>query len=309
MKSLDVLVIGRNCLDYLWVIQSYPLENHKTRIVSKYKEGGGQAGTAACCIKTLGGRVALVGKVGDDNEGKFCLERLKSLNVDIDALEVILQGKTPLAHIFITQSTGARTIFYETNQLPQIIPDAHLYTLYQKSLTILLDPETTYLAAWLQQITPPSAKVIYDCERWRKGMEVMMEVADFFIPSRQFLDDAVLGLKGETLEEKMRALKERLHGDLIVTCGADGAAYLSDNIFHHVPALKIKAVDTTGAGDNFHGAFALAISRKMDIHKAVRFSVIVASLSCKAYGGRTGVPDFKQVEDTLKKGRVFHGDR
>jgi sugar/nucleoside kinase (ribokinase family) len=300
MKSYDVLVIGRNCMDHLRVIQSYPPENHKARIVSEYKEGGGQAGNAACCIKTLGGRVTLVGKVGDDDEGKFCLKRLKAFNIDRDSVEVILQGKTPRAHIFITQSTGVRTIFYETNQLPQIIPDAHLYTLYQKSRTILLDPETTYLAAWLQQIAPPSAKVIYDCERWRKGMEAMMAIADFFIPSCEFLDDAVLGLNGETLEEKMCALKERLHGELIVTCGADGAAYLSDKVYYHVPALKIKAVDTTGAGDNFHGAFAFAISRKMDIHRAVRFSVGVASLSCKAYGGRIGVPDFKQAEDAIK---------
>jgi sulfofructose kinase len=295
MKSLDVLVLGRNCVDYLSVIQSYPVENQKTRIVSKYKEGGGQAGTAACCIKTLGGRVALVGKVGDDNEGKFCLKRLQALNVDIDTLEVVSKGKTPTAHIFITQSTGTRTIFYETNQMPQIVPDAHLYALYQKSHTVLLDPETTYLATWLQQIKPHSAQVIYDCERWRNGIEAMMMVADFFIPSDEFLDDAILDLKGESLEEKMRALKKRLQGELIVTCGANGAAYISDNRFYHVPAVKVRATDTTGAGDNFHGAFAFAVSRQMDIHKAVRLGVAVASLSCQAYGGRAGVPDLDQA--------------
>ena len=300
MKSLDVLVLGRNCVDYLSVIQSYPVENQKTRIVSKYKEGGGQAGTAACCIKTLGGRVALVGKVGGDHKGKFCLERLQALNVDIDTLEIISEGKTPTAHIFITQSTGTRTIFYETNPLPQIVPDAHLYSLYQKSHAVLLDPETTYLAAWLQQIRPSSAQVIYDCERWRKGIEAMMAVADFFIPSYEFLDDAMLDLKGENLEEKMRALKKRLHGELVVTCGANGAAYLSDGRFYHVPAVKVRATDTTGAGDNFHGAFAFAISRQMDIHKAVRLGVAVASLSCQAYGGRAGVPNLDQAAVAVK---------
>lgn len=296
MKSLDVLVLGRNCVDYLSVIQSYPVENQKTRIVSKYKEGGGQAGTAACCIKRLGGRVALVGKIGDDKEGKFCLERLQALNVDIDTLEIVSKEKTPTAHIFITQSSGARTIFYETNQLPQIVPNAHLYALYQKSHTVLLDPETTYLAAWLQQIRPPSAKVIYDCERWRNGIEAMMAVADFFIPACEFLDDAILDLKGESLEEKMHALKARLRGELIVTCGANGAAYIYDNRFYHVPAVKVIATDTTGAGDNFHGAFAFAVSRQMDIHQAVRLGVAVASLSCKAYGGRAGVPDLEQAQ-------------
>lgn len=291
MESIDVLVIGRNCVDYLAVIRNYPAENQKTPILSTYREGGGQAGTAACCVATLGGKVALIAKVGNDRHGKYCLERLKAMKVQTEYVEVIQGGKTPAAHVFITASSGDRTIFYEKNQLPPLCPKAHFDHLCLNARTILLDPESTYLATWLQCIQRASVKIIYDCERWRKGMKKMMAVADYFIPCREFLDDPELDLKETSLDGKMRLLKQQLRGDLIVTLGAEGAAYLHNNTFYHLPALDIDVVDTTGAGDNFHGAFALAISWKMDIHQAVRFAIAVASLSCQDYGGRIAVPN------------------
>ncbi|MGD9210657.1 MAG: PfkB family carbohydrate kinase, partial [Desulfobacteraceae bacterium] len=189
-----------------------------------------------------------------------------------------------------------RTIFYEGNHLPALTPTAHLKQLCLKARTILLDPETTYLATWLQSISSSSVKLIYDCERWRDGMADMMKVADFFIPSVEFLNDPMLDLKKKSLEGKMRELRQQLHGELIVTLGAEGAAYLCNDHFFQIPAFKVHAVDTTGAGDNFHGAFALAISWEMDIHQAVRFAIAVASLSCQGYGGRVGLPDLEQAK-------------
>ena len=86
-----------------------------------------------------------------------------------------------------------------------------------------------------------------------------------------------------------------IQGQLIVTHGNAGAYYPLDNRLYQVSAPTVAVLDTTGAGDNFHGAFALAISRGFDLHMAVRFSVAVASLSCRAYGGRNAVPDFNEA--------------
>ena len=68
-----------------------------------------------------------------------------------------------------------------------------------------------------------------------------------------------------------------------------------ETTLYHVPAPAVAVLDTTGAGDNFHGAFALAIARGFGLHEAVRFSVAVASLSCRDYGGREALPDFKEA--------------
>ena len=76
MNNFDVLVIGRSCLDVIAVVNQFPLENQKLPLEFRLTEGGGQGGTASCCISRLGGKVAYVGKLGDDIEGKLCLKRL-----------------------------------------------------------------------------------------------------------------------------------------------------------------------------------------------------------------------------------------
>ena len=68
-NHIDVLVIGRNCLDYICVVETFPVEDEKVPLEFRLVEGGGQGGTSACCIARLGGRVALIGKVGFDEEG------------------------------------------------------------------------------------------------------------------------------------------------------------------------------------------------------------------------------------------------
>jgi sugar/nucleoside kinase (ribokinase family) len=91
-----------------------------------------------------------------------------------------------------------------------------------------------------------------------------------------------------------------LKGRLIVTDGEYGSYYLNGESLVQVHPPKVQVRDTTGAGDNFHGAFALAVSRGYDLHQAVRFAVTVASLSCREYGGRAGIPDYKEALEVMK---------
>lgn len=295
MMDIDVLVIGRSCLDYLAVLNRFPEENQKTTFELRLTEGGGQGGTASCCIAKLGGRVAYVGKLGDDQEGRYCLKRLRDFGVSTEFVEIIAGGTTPVAYIFITKTTGQRTIIYEPNSLPKIEMTPALGSLLDQSAVLLLDPETTYFGQELKERGDGKIKIVYDCESWRDGIEDIMPLADFFIPSSDFLKSKELNLDRLSLAEGMTRLNPAVAGELIVTDGENGAYYYSNERLHHVPAPKIKAIDTTGAGDNFHAAFALALSRGFNLHRAVRFSVAVASLSCREYGGRKGLPDWQEA--------------
>jgi sulfofructose kinase len=88
---------------------------------------------------------------------------------------------------------------------------------------------------------------------------------------------------------------------LIITSGENGASFFSNKKLYHVYAPKINVKDTIGAGDNFHAAFSLAISKKYDLHEAVKFAVSVATLSCSEYGGKNGIPDFHSAQDVAKE--------
>jgi sugar/nucleoside kinase (ribokinase family) len=304
MNNIDVLVIGRSCLDYIAVVNRFPAENQKLPLEFRLTEGGGQGGTSSCCIAKLGGRVAYVGKLGDDNEGGFCLQRLRDFGVTTEFVEIVIGGKTPVAYVFITAGSGARSIIYERNTLPKIKIDETLKKLVGQTGVALLDPEVTYLGGQLKKTAGSNVKVIYDSERWREGIEDIMGTADYFIPSSEFLEADELQFHGLPFNRRIMALNDMVAGNLIVTRGEKGAYYISDNILYHVAVPRVNAVDTVGAGDNFHAAFALALAKDFDIHQAVTFSVAVASLSCREYGGRKGVPDWGEalaVAETLKE--------
>jgi sugar/nucleoside kinase (ribokinase family) len=292
-QACEVLVVGRSCIDHIAVVETFPRENTKAAITHRLVEGGGQGGTAAACIARLGGRVCYVGRLGDDGPGRICLQRLAAFGVDTRRVQILPGGRTPEAFIFVTAATGDRTIFYEPNRLPRLeardLPDG----LFSRAPVLLLDPETTYLSDLLPE--KGRLQVVYDAERWRDGMATMLQRADYFIPSRDFLDDERAGCGGGRLADRLDALQMRIEGQLVVTDGCRGAYYFHRGRLMQVPAPAVAVRDTIGAGDNFHASFALALSRGADLPEAVQLAVAVASLSCRAYGGREGLPSMAQA--------------
>jgi sugar/nucleoside kinase (ribokinase family) len=226
MKEIDVLVIGRSCLDNIAVVKNFPDENQKVSLAFRMTDGGGQGSTASCCISQLGGRVAYVGKLGDDEVGSFCLKRLKDFEVNTDWVDIVKNGKTPVAFAFVTESNGKRTIIYEPNSLPRIQINETIKNFIKRTPVVLLDPEVTYLIKEIKSLVNEKVKIVYDCERWRDGIDDMMAVADFFIPSSDFLDSNKSGLGNLPLPQKILKLKETITGELIVTRGAEGADYI-----------------------------------------------------------------------------------
>ncbi|MCX7982632.1 MAG: carbohydrate kinase family protein [Syntrophales bacterium] len=293
--QIDVLVIGRSCVDIIAIIDRFPEEDTKVPLYERIIEGGGQGGTAACCISRLGGKVAYWGKVGDDKEGYFCLKRLRDFEVDTSLVEVIPGGRTPTAYIFITRASGKRTIFYEKNNLPPLELTRLKELLSSPPSVVLLDPETTYLIGEVKDYVGSKTKIVYDGERWHPSVEEAMNWADFFIPSADFFPPEARGDRC-TFFREIISLSSKISGQLVVTWGKEGAFFVADGILFQVPAPMVDVKDTTGAGDNFHAAFSLAVSRGFTLPEATKFSVAVASLSCRALGGRAGIPSLREAQ-------------
>ena len=299
MQAYDVLTIGRSCVDFIIVVDEFPQENSKMSLDSRLMEAGGQGGTSACCVAKLGGKVSYIGQIGDDTEGQFCLSRLRAFDVDTNFTKIIPKGKTPVAYIIVTKSNGNRTIVFEKNSLPRLNIKNIPQDLIFNSKVIMIDPETTYLIKDLNRKL--KAKIVYDCERWQPDMEYMLKSADFFIPSSEFLDSTDLFDKNEPFFKKIIQLNQMVKNQLIITSGENGAYYFSNNNLYHVEVPKVNVKDTIGAGDNFHAAFSLAISKKYDLHEAVKFAVSVATLSCSEYGGKNGIPRFHLAQKVANK--------
>jgi len=292
--GLDVVVIGRSCLDEIGVVERFPHEDTKAPLLWRTREGGGQGGTAACCITRLGGQVRYWGRIGDDEAGRFCLRRLHDFHVSLHDVEIVPCGQTPTAFVFITESTGCRTILYDRNTLPPLTATYLPFLLDPSPPIILLDPEVTGLIAEIKR-QGPSSSVVYDCERWHPAMNEAMTMADYFVPSADFLSLQELALAHLPFPEQIRTLASKVRGTLIVTQGENGAYYLEDGKVMHVSVPQVDVLDTTGAGDNFHAALSLALARGFSLREAVTLAVAVASLSCRAYGGRLGIPTWDEA--------------
>jgi sugar/nucleoside kinase (ribokinase family) len=229
---------------------------------------------------------------------------LEKFGVATDFIEVVSGGKTPVAYVFVTAASGDRAIIYERNLLPKITIDEQLKNLAARAQIALLDPEVTYLGGPLKAATGGRIKIVYDCERLRPGLEDIMDTADYFIPTDEFLNSDRLDFGAIPFNQKIFKLNEQVTGQLIVTRGAQGAYYPAGDKLYQVAAPVVKAIDTVGAGDNFHAAFALALKKGFDLHQAVKLSVAVASLSCREFGGRNGIPEMEEamrVADKLKE--------
>ena len=264
MNKPDVVVIGRSCLDNIAIVDEFPEENQKVPLAFKLMEAGGQGSTASCCIAQLGGRVTYIGKLGDDEAGRVCLKRLKDFGVATDWVEIVTNGKTPVAYAFVTRSNGKRTIIYEPSNLPKIRLDATIKELLTQTGGVLLDPEVTYLARKLKAVLNRGVKIVYDCERWRNGIEDMMAAADFFIPTSSFFDSKPSGLEKLPLPQKIMKLNEMINGELIVTHGVNGAYYIFQDSLIHISAPQVEVKDTIGAGDNFHATENFTASERIN---------------------------------------------
>lgn len=300
-RKYEVAVIGRNCIDYIFPIDHYPQENSKKQIIKKIVEAGGQGSTAACCIAKLGGKVAFWTNMGNDAEGWFCLKRLKDFKVATDYIKICPKHKTPAAFIFVNVHNGSRTIFYEKRTLPAVSIKQIEEEIISPVKVLLLDPETTHLAWKLKKILNQDARIVYDCERWVKGIEDLYGIVDYFVPSYEFFEDERIFSPQDTFLEKVSQLKKNINNELIITHGEHGAYFIANKALYNVPAPRVKVVDTIGAGDNFHAAFSFAVSRNYDLGSAVKLSVTVTSISCTKYGGRNGTPNLKTAVSQARK--------
>ncbi len=296
-EPFDVLVIGRSCVDYVYAVDAFPAEDRKVAVTEHLVEGGGQGSTASCCIARLGGRVRYVGALGDDEGGAYCRRRLEEFGVRTDLLRVVPGGRTPTAAIVVS-SGGKRTIFYEPSSLPNLDFDDGLAALVAAAPVILLDPQVTYLSSALSAAA--RGLVVYDCERQRQGLDAMMAVADYFIPSSDFFIMGDMAATGDGLFDAARSFRERIAGELIVTMGAGGATWFADDYVISAAPPRVRVKDTTGSGDNFHAAFALGLSLGLEREELLSFAVAVATLSCREYGGRLGIPDREEAVAAAK---------
>jgi sulfofructose kinase len=301
---IDILCIGHATYDINIPLESYPVENIKIEINSLLEEGGGPAANAACLLSKWGVACAFAGVVGNDVYGNRIVEEFKSIQTDIAFLNVRDDYVTPLSFILVNGLTGSRTIINrKIHGIYAHLDDTALKEINPKVL--LFDGHEPDASLKAMEVFP-EARTILDAGSLRKGTEVLASRVDYLVSSERFAL-SVTGLPDLDSEDLRRRCVERLRRlndkHVIVTLGEKGLIYEEQGNFRYLPAYPAKPVDTTGAGDVFHGAFAYGIFMNMKLLEVLKLSSMAAAMSVEVSGARRSIPGLQQVLEALENSR------
>jgi sugar/nucleoside kinase (ribokinase family) len=298
-----VLAIGTAAYDLYFPLAGWLEENRKYEIPASQESGGGPAANAAFLLSLWGVRAALACALGDDLFGRRILEELRQAGTDLRLTEVRAGAATPLSVILVNTANGSRTL---VNRLPpaeplRFGPGALEILAGLRPQVLLFDghqPEASLQAMALF----PKARTILDAGSRRRGTELLAPRVEFLVPSERFAR-AMTGEEDLDSEAGARRCLEKLRGmngrEVVVTVGERGVLYLEDGELRRLPAFPARAVDTTGAGDIFHGAFAYGVLQGWGLSRTVRFAAIAAALSVARAGGRASIPALEEVRAAL----------
>jgi sugar/nucleoside kinase (ribokinase family) len=281
MKSLFV---GLNVIDIQFLVNTYPPSNTKTKAIKNDIYTGGPATNAAITFSYLGGEADLLTPVGKHALTDFIREDLKKQKVRIFDPIAEMESIPSFASVITTENNGDRTIFsYHPENLTQKGADKLMEEIQlEKYDNILVDGFYISIA---NQIAGKAKRlgipVIFDGGSWKEGTEELLKSTDIVICSEHFYPPGT-----ETLQDVIGDLVNKKISRFAVTRGSLSVIYFDDGTIKEIPVPKIKAVDTLGAGDVFHGAFCYYYAKELNFAKALEKSVNVAANSCKYFGTR-----------------------
>lgn len=288
-----VVGLGRASIDFLGVIDGYPQPDAKHELRQFSIQGGGPAATALVTIHRLGLTAQFIGKVGDDYFGRFMIDSLIQEGVNVENVRIESQARSQFACISIDALTGGRTILWSNGtvsplsvaELPARLP-SQIHALH-------LDGHHLEAAAHLAaRVRGQGAVISYDAGTVRPGVERLLPLTDILVTTRSFAFE--LTGKSEP-ESALKALKSTGAAIVGITLGASGSIAWDGATLVRCGAYPIHAVDTTGAGDVYHGAFLVGYLNHWPLPRIVAFANATAALKCRSIGGRPGIPRLPEV--------------
>jgi sulfofructose kinase len=302
LPDFDVVGVGLNATDTVLVVPRMPAYGGKGPFVQELMSPGGQVASALVACARLGLRCKYIGSIGDDERGRIQWDSLQGTGVNLDHVQLRKGCANQSAYIIIDQTTGERTVFWSRPDCLRIEPEEITPEQITCAKLLHIDGHDTRAVAHAARIARQHGiPVTVDVDTIYKGFEQVLPNVDYLITSSEFPTNwtgesdpcRALTLMQETFGMKVAAM----------TLGAHGSLALCDGRFHYSPAFVVNCIDTTGAGDIFHGAFCYAVVRGYELPDALEFSNAMAALNCTAMGARGGIATEEAARELAEQGQ------
>jgi len=290
-----ITVIGSINMDLVTKTNRVPQRGETVLGESFYTIPGGKGANQAVAAARLGARVEFIGCVGDDAFGHELKENLQNEGIKVDYIETIPHASSGIASITLSDGENSIVVVPGANYFltPEIVEKNETVIAESNILLLQLEIPINSVVKAVSLAKKHNVKVILNPAPIQKLPTGMVELIDYFTPNEHEKELLFSSLEIKTKE------KESLQRKCIVTQGARGVTIFQEKEIQ-IEGYKMKAVDTTGAGDTFNGALAYSLSIGKNLEEACRFANAAAAISVTKLGAQSGMPYRKDIEKFLE---------
>jgi len=294
----DIVAVGMACYDHIVLVPSLARVVEGCRARRVLSQGGGVVATAAVAASALGARVELWARAGADFYGRFVVDELRRFGVDTSQFVIVDGGHTAVSTVLVDEATGERRFLYFPGDGLDKGWDEPDYARIERAKLLLTDgrwPGVCLEAT--RRAVARGVPVVFDPGHASAEELEMLRLADYPVISEVALGELSQGRSLDELADELLGGRAKA---VVVTRGARGL-WLRERGRppEELGAFPVEVVDTTGAGDVFHGAFALAISRGWEPVRAAELASAAGAHACTALGGRGAIPSMDVLERML----------
>jgi sulfofructose kinase len=295
--NVDVLCVGHASYDLVFAVDHHPDADEKTFAEKFISCGGGPAANAAVTVSRLGLKSAYAGYLGNDFYGRRHLAELDRAAVNID-LVVRGHSPTPLSAILV-KPDGRRTVVNYKGATAPLPADSMDFSGWRPRVVLFDGHEPEVSSELMKAIEGRGILTVLDAGSVHRGSLKLLEQVDYAVVSQKFARECT----GKKNPQQAAVKLSRYCSAVVITLGEDGLVWENADGSGCLPAYSIDAVDTTGAGDAFHGAFAAGLACGKPWEELLTYAAAVAALCCTKYGARPAIPTAGDVAAFLKKQR------
>ena len=302
IERYDILGLGCVAIDDLLYLPSYPPADSKMQVSRRERQCGGLTCTALVAAARLGSQCVYGGTLGDDELSCFILKQMHGEGIDVAHVNLRAGARPIHSTIIVDEGKQTRTILYDLFGVEGAKPDWPSEDVLRSARVLLVDHFGVEGMSRASRIARAAGiPVVADFERDNvEGFSGLLELVDHLILGQDF---ACRRTETENAAAAAQALWSDARDTVVVTCGDKGCWYVSEQTKTPalMPAFRVPVVDTTGCGDVFHGAYASALARGLDLTDRLRFASAAAALKAGHRGGQAGIPARPAVEQFLKE--------
>ncbi|MBN1303370.1 MAG: hypothetical protein JXA13_02970 [Anaerolineales bacterium] len=295
MPAVDVLTLGHAAYDLTFAVPWHPGPDEKSQASQLVYSGGGPAANAAVAVARLGGKAAFSGFLSDDLWGTLHMQELEAEGL---LTEWIVRGPAPTPLSVILAKPDGRRSLVNYKELSFPLPAKSLdYTTLEPKLLLFDGHEPNLSLEWVEFAQRKGIPTMLDAGSVHTGTQALANKVDYLVCSEKFSRQWTEQTDTGSALSQLASLAPWV----VITLGSSGLVWTCQDGSGQIPAFPVAAVDTTGAGDCFHGALAASLVLGRAWLEALRYASAAAALCCMRLGARPALPTHKDVLTLLSE--------